>query len=231
MGLISLPNVDEIAHEKDPKRQMEMMLNTLGILMKNLSELNGYINSKNVKDITADKISAGTINTGDITVGTANGGRYYRIDDAGIVANNGTVNTMLFDLMTGLMTLTSVLVQSQVGYPKVVLNSGSDLIAAYADADTFLSIQPLGTGSVPALSMVDAGTIKGFLNRSVGGTTLGTFDGENLNFQAAGNVNIAPTGNLQINGTNGATGTFYVSATNGGPTNVQVNFTKGVRTL
>jgi hypothetical protein len=202
--------------EEDLQEQLAEIAKLLNFL------LNGNLESVNVRELTADKISAGTINTGDITIGTGKGGSYYRIDDAGIVAFNGSVNTMLFDLMTGLMTLTSVLVQSAMGYPKVVLNSANDLIAAYADADTYLSIQPQGYGSVPALGLVDAGTVKGFLNRSVGGTTIGTFDGENLNLQ--------PSGNLQIGGNNTVSGTVFVSATSGGPATLPLTFTKGMRT-
>lgn len=121
-------------------------------------------------------------------------------------------------------TITGALIQTAAPgiYPRVELSTTNNLIAVYADANTFLSINPIGFGSVPALSLVAAGTTKGFLNRSVGGTTLGTFDGEDLNLQASGN--------LQIGGVNGITGTVYVSATSGGPTTIPITFTKGIRT-
>ena len=192
--------------------------------------VNGKISDDNVRAITASKLTAGEIDTGDITIGADESGKFYRIDGDGIVANNGSVNTLLFDLATGLLTVTSALIQSAMGYPKVVLNSGSDLIAAYADADTYLSIQPVGTGSVPSLGLIDAGTTKGFLNRAAGGTTLGTFDGESLTFQASGNLNLSPTGNLQIGGVNGSSGTFFVSPASGAPASIPITFTKGLKT-
>ncbi len=51
MGTISLPNLDAIMQIKDPEQRFEALVNTVGILIKNLSEMNGYINSKNVLEV------------------------------------------------------------------------------------------------------------------------------------------------------------------------------------
>lgn len=63
MGLINLPNVDDIVSEKNPKLQMEMLINTVGILMKNLRELNGYMNSKNIFEVGGWRTSNGKLSS------------------------------------------------------------------------------------------------------------------------------------------------------------------------
>jgi hypothetical protein len=51
MGIISLPNLDAILQIKDPDQRFEALVNTVGILIKNMSEFNGHINSKNVFEV------------------------------------------------------------------------------------------------------------------------------------------------------------------------------------
>lgn len=61
MGLIRLPSLDDILDIKDPEARFEALLNMLGLLMKSLSEINGYITTQNVKVLNAKVIKAGTI--------------------------------------------------------------------------------------------------------------------------------------------------------------------------
>jgi hypothetical protein len=120
----------------------------------------------------------------------------------------------------GIMTAVGGQFQSAAGYPRVELNSANNLIAAYVDPDTYVAFLP-SYNTVPALVLVDAGTTKAFLNRgsAASGTTLGTFDSEPLNLQASGPLNLQPAGNMQINGTNGFTGSFpVVTSVTFGPT-------------
>jgi len=207
-----------------PFADFDMLKSKINEIVQKYNNLLVNLDSLNVVDVTADHISAGTINTNDITISADESGKFYRIDGDGIVANNGTVNTLLFDLATGLMTLTSVLVQSSIGYPKVELNSATNLIAAVSAPGVYAGFVPSpGFGSVPSLVLVSGDTTKAFIQRaSFGGTTFGTFDGENLNFQ--------PSGNLQISGTNGVTGTLYVAPSSGAPATIPITFTKGIRT-
>lgn len=130
----------------------------------------------------------------------------------------------------GIASLVSGLFQSAAGYPRVEINSANNLIAAYADADTYISFLP-AYNSVPTLVLVDVGTTKAFLNRgsAAGGTTLGTFDTEPLNLQASGP--------LQINGQSGWSGPIDVvtsvtfGATGGGSyTTKRITVNKGIIT-
>lgn len=117
--------------------------------------------------------------------------------------------------------LTSALIQSRTGYPKVEFNPEENFVAAYQDADTYTAMVPI-YNSNPAIVFIDGGTLKTFLTRALGITTLGTFDGEPLNLQASGG--------LRINGTAGASGTFYVSSVPNGPANIPITFSNGIRT-
>jgi hypothetical protein len=125
----------------------------------------------------------------------------------------------------GILTAIAALFQSATGYPRVELNSANNLIAAYADPDTYISFLPSYT-SVPTLVLVDAGTTKAFLNRgsAAAGTTLGTFDAEPLNLQ--------PSGPLQIGGVNGYNGSIsYVkNVVSGAAQFGTINVTKGIIT-
>lgn len=113
-------------------------------------------------------------------------------------------------------------ISSSEEYPRAELSVSNHLIAARQDPSNYIAIQAQGQGNVPALAIVAGGSLVGFLNRSFLGTTIGTFNGENLNFQ--------PSGSLQINGQNGVSGVVYVAATQGGPANIPIVFTKGMRT-
>ena len=51
MGVVSLPSLDAILQIQDPNKRFEELVNTMGILIKNLTEINGYINSKNIFEV------------------------------------------------------------------------------------------------------------------------------------------------------------------------------------
>lgn len=212
-----------------PKPDFNDIVIKVNELVQQLRNLLMNLDSLNVIDLVAETITSGTINANVVTIEADDGNKYYRFDENGIVAFNGTNNTLDFDLNTGLLTLISVLVQSATGYPRVEINSVNNLIAAYAAANNYIGFNPIGAGNVPALSLVFNNILVASLLRSAGGTILSTFGGDPLTLQGAANINIAPAGNLQINGTNGTSGTFYVASAPNGPTTTQINFTKGVK--
>jgi hypothetical protein len=137
--------------------------------------------------------------------------------------------------------------RSASGYPRVELNSATNLIAALSAPGVYAGFLPNGVGSVPSLVFVADNTTKAFIQRAAGtGTTFGTFDSEPFNLQASShitaqsngnvtlkpsaNLNLDPTVNLQINGFNGSSGTYYVATTPGGTPTQPISFTKGLKT-
>jgi hypothetical protein len=206
-----------------PYPEFNDVVTKINTLVGELQNLMLSLDSLNVVSLTADHIDAGTLNAALVTVKSMlNAGAYIQIDGTGMKIFDGTKNTLIADI-TGLVTMTGTIIKSATGYPRVELNSANNLIAAFADADTYVAFLP-AYNTVPALVLVDVGTTKAFLSRgsAAGGTTLGSFDTEPLNLQ--------PSGTLQINGVNGFTGTVYVSATSGGPATTAITFTKGIRT-
>lgn len=204
-----------------PFADFDDVKNKVNELVAKYNNLLVNLDSLNVVSLTADHIDAGTINTNLVTILSTLTTGYIRIDGNGMVVNNGAFNTFTVDF-NGHVTMTSALVQSALGYPKVELNSAQNLIAAYSGPSTYVAFTPQGTNNVPTLILVENGSAEAFLNHFGNTTTLGTFSGDNLNLQ--------PSGNLQISGSNGVSGQFYVSSTPNGPTNVLVTFNKGIRT-
>lgn len=160
------------------------------------------------------------------------------IDVEQLSAISADLGEITAGIIRGIEIYGSYISTNENSYPRAELNITNNLVAAMQDPGHYMSMAAQGFGSVPALSWFALGTIVGFLNRSAGGTTLGTFNSEPLNLQGSsnivlqavsGNINLSPAGSLQIGGTNGVTGTFYVASAPNGPTTQQVTFTKGIR--
>lgn len=126
-------------------------------------------------------------------------------------------------------TIIGTNIASSTTYPRAELSVTQHLVAAKQDADNYLAMQSQGVGNTPALTFYANGSLLGFLNRSVNGLTIGTFEGDSLMFQSAGHLIMTLSGSLLIDGNTGLTGTFYVATTPGGPANTQVTFYKGIR--
>lgn len=203
-----------------PFADFEMVVKKFNELVQKYNNLLVNMDSLNVISLTADHIDAGTLDANIVTIRSDLTNGYIQIDGTGLIVNNGLFNTFTVDI-NGNVTMTSALVQSAFGYPKVELNSAQNLMAAYADHDTYVAFIPAGTGQQPQLVFVDGGMTRGFLVRSLGGTTLGTI-GESLNLQAGAG--------LQIDGVNGVTSGFWASSVPSGPADMFVAFAKGIRT-
>lgn len=181
MGLINLPNVDEIADEKDPKKQMEMMLNTMGILMKNLSELNGFINSKNVFEQGGWRVKDKSLESKDGDVGMST--EDTTADDVRFYAGGTDKDIAPWRVhKSGKMVATGALIQSADGtYPRIVMDPDSDLFGAYATALRSIVIGANLSG-YPYLEFTDAGS-----NINFGYST-----GAGLNISSGGDLDLRP---------------------------------------
>src|SRR3990167_8978704 len=152
-----------------PNPQFKDLVNKINTIVAELINIMLNMDSLNVVSITADHIDAGTLNAGVVTIRGEDGSVFYQIDSTGIVANNGTIDTLNFDLATGLLTLVSAIFKSATGFPRVEINSSDNLIAAYQSATNFLKIIPSGFSS-PAIVISD-GTVTGgiYINSLLGG--------------------------------------------------------------
>lgn len=137
MGTVSLPSLDAIMQIKDQEKRFAELVNTLGILIKNLSEINGYITSKNIKkkSIEADRIGV--------------------VDLSAINANLGHIISGLIEAVTmiGSEIYGSLISTNQFGYPRAVMSNTENHFRASTDASRYIDMSSffLSTGS-PLLS-------------------------------------------------------------------------------
>lgn len=172
--------------------------------------LNGKLDSVNIRQLTADKITTGTLDAGVVTIrADLDGGAYIQIDSVnGLVINDGTKDTFHADI-NGLVTMIGALIQSDTGYPRIEINSGANLIGAYKDALHSLNILNLAGPDVPAIRFWDqlAGklaylyfdvTVLGLLMLAQSDINI-TSDGANVTISGV-NINLNGTSSVNSNG-------------------------------
>lgn len=144
---------------QDHEDKINTLVNQLRNLLLNLDTLN-------IAELSADVINAGTINANLVQIRSDLTTGYIQIDKNGMVVNNGLYDTFKVD-MNGAVTMTSALVQSAVGYPKVVMDPVTTLFGAYYDEDDFIEVQA-GYGTTNSLNFWQAGNLRGRLNTLLG---------------------------------------------------------------
>ncbi|MDQ0062389.1 hypothetical protein [Paenibacillus harenae] len=189
MGTVSLPNLDSILQIKDPDKRFEELVNTVGILIKNLSEINGYINSKNVFEVGGWRVNSKDMSSIDKDVGMST--EDTTADDTRFWAGSPDKDTAPWRVTkSGKMTATGALIQSSDdSYPRVVFDPDSDLFGAYATATNFINIKASDAGE--PLLYFDNGV--NLIRHALLGNT--------YNLGVVGNFDLAATDNLTIQGT------------------------------
>jgi hypothetical protein len=94
------------------------------------------------------------------------GGAYTSIGSNGITINDGSMDTFRADIY-GKVTMTSALIQSSAGYPRVVMDPNGKLFSAELNPDNFIRIVANYSGA-PALEVWSGGVIKGRINTLLG---------------------------------------------------------------
>lgn len=219
---MTLPNLPEVP----PNPTTQQLAQVVGALVQELSYLlSGFLSSNNAREFGGWQIGTTELQSKTKTVGMST--EVTGADDIRFWAGDLKTGSPNFKVTeSGIMSTVSGNFSSAAGYPRVEINSTTNLIAAFTDADSYISIVPDYSGSVPAMLITDAATTKGFLNRpnAIAGTTLGTFDGEPLNFQ--------PSGDLKIGGVSGYNGniTYVKNVVAGVPSFGNIVVTKGIIT-
>lgn len=180
--------------------------------------LNGGLDSLNIRKITAEKITTGTLDAGKVTIrADLNSGAYITIDGSGMVVYNGTDETVKVDI-DGFVTMTGALIQSSdASYPRVEIDPGTVLLRAAFTSTEILDILASYAGGPPGVVLSEGGNAR-FVSAIQGGAAtlfstngydLQVFSGNNLFLLAnGGNLNLKATGSLTINGTPGFTGVY-----------------------
>ncbi|UKS25021.1 hypothetical protein LOZ80_25935 [Paenibacillus sp. HWE-109] len=200
----------------------------------------GNIDNINVRNLKAEKINTGTLNANLVKISAANGSKSFTLDTNGIVANNGTADTLKFDLATGLLTIVSALIQSATGFPKVEINNSTNLLGIYQTISESIRVDPAGTSGNPVLSFFSGGQRKGFMQylspdillaTLVGGASITLSSGATLNLGATNLINMSCS-NIRINNQNAYNNSFsYVKNVAAGvPTFGTITVTNGIIT-
>jgi hypothetical protein len=147
MGTIALPSLDSILQIKDPNKRFEELVNTMGILIKNLSEINGYINSKNIR---VEGIEARNIKTNTITADKMNVAELSAIS-----ANLGHIIAGMIETVTmiGSEIYGTLISTNQFDYPRAVMSNTENLFGAYLSPTNGVEVRPAGWNGVPALAL------------------------------------------------------------------------------
>lgn len=233
MATSQLPQLGANADFEQVKSVMIQWQDYLNWFFRNLDSLN-------VKHLTADHVDTGTLDANKVAIAADDGSFSYTLDSAGIRANNGSVNTLDFDLATGLLTIVSALIQSATGYPRVELNNATNLIGAYLDANNAIRVVPSRLAGTPAVEFFSGGSVIGFMQdlnpilaflTQTGGRHIQIGSGNKLFLTA--NTEIDMQGpSLKINGSIGKTTSIqYVKdVIAGAPSYGNMNFTNGILT-
>ena len=152
-GLPPFPTFD------DHTQKINKLVNELRNLLLNLDTLN-------IAELNANVINAGTINANVVSIRSDLTTGYIQIDGNGMVVNNGSFNTFTVDI-NGNVTMTSATIQSQNGYPRVVMDPNNDLFGAYLNANNYISIQADYAGT-PSLNFFTALGIQGRIDATAG---------------------------------------------------------------
>jgi hypothetical protein len=168
------------------------------------------------------------------------------LSNGGIVVNNGTFNTFTVDT-NGLVTMTAALIQSATGYPRVELNSATNLVGAALNATNSINIVPNLFGA-PAIDFTANGNRVGQINSGVDNVMRVTSSFTHLALQSQADINVLPFGQMKFNGWakvydnntgqnlqealnaaggGGASGQFYVSSSISSFVGKEVQVTNG----
>jgi len=170
-----------------PFADFEALKNKMNELVNKYNNLLVNLDSLNVVSLTADHITAGTIDASVVTIRSdLTAGAYVKIDGEGMKINDGTKDTFKADI-NGHVTMTGALVQSAAGYPKLVMDPENELFGAYKSETEFIKMEPFNVGNTsPQLSFV--GGSSGLYMTQTGLNTLMQTINSKLNIISDGDV-------------------------------------------
>lgn len=123
-----------------PWAEFEDLKNKINEIVAKYNNLLVNLDSLNVVSLTADHIDTGTLNANLVTIRSdLVAGAFIQINGSGMLINNGSYNTFTADI-NGFVTMTGALIQSQSGYPRVVMDPTNELLGAYYSPTSFISM-------------------------------------------------------------------------------------------
>lgn len=155
-------HIVENRYDKTLEERVEYLTNELAKTQKALRYLlsNGNIDTENVRELNAEVVNAGTLNTNLVTILSQIGNKFLKIDENGMVGNNGSQNVLNFDLNTGNLSIAGIItaLAGMIGgwtiqnnalysrtttYPRVVIDPSNNEVTFYASATKYIRIGSL----------------------------------------------------------------------------------------
>lgn len=173
MGNVNLPNTDGMT-------SLDELRNAVGKMTKELSWLLINLDTRNVNELNAEVIIAGSIQTDKLAAGSIT---TDKIDAGAVTAEKITVDE-LSAITANLGHITAGLIESirifgsyvatrNGTFPRAELNNEGDLLAVYTDANNYMTIEPglfneptqvFRKGGSPSLAVGPIGIMTGVIS-------------------------------------------------------------------
>lgn len=228
-GFGDFPQVDlQNASLEDLRAYVMRLQDALIQMQRDMKYYLNHMDTQNIMEVGGWRLDPNELRSKDSDVGMSTEDTVA--DDVRFWAGSTNKNTAPWRVYeSGKMHATGATIESSAGYPKIVFDPDSNLLAAYSDADSYIALNPDENGA-PAIVIYDGGSVKAVIqevNGSVlfltsatekleiypgGDLDIGSGNG-NVKVDPTGLLNLNPGGALQINGINGYSGTFtYVKS-------------------
>lgn len=137
MANVQLPNIDTA--ETDIKVLVPQLLNAYAKLTKELTWLLNNLDTRNVNELNAEKIVAGSIITEKLAAGAVTADKISVNELSAITADLGHITAGLIE---SIEIYGSYISTRKNGYPKAELNDNGDLVAVWTDENNYVTIEP-----------------------------------------------------------------------------------------
>ncbi|KGE20061.1 hypothetical protein [Paenibacillus wynnii] len=137
MANVQLPNIDTV--ETDIKVLVSQLLNAYAKLTKELTWLLNNLDTRNVNELNAEKIVAGSIMTDKLAAGAVTADKISVNELSAITADLGHITAGLIE---SIEIFGSYIATRRNDFPRAEMNNSGDLLAVYTDASNYMTIEP-----------------------------------------------------------------------------------------
>lgn len=153
MAQVNLPNVDGIT-------TLDQVKNALGRVNKELTWLLQNLDTRNINELNAEVIIAGSIQTDKLAAGAITA---EKIDVDELSAISADLGTITAGLIQSIQIFGSYIATRNGEYPRAEMSNTEHLFAAFTDSDNHVKIRPDLSGA-PGVRFTSAGSVLGSLN-------------------------------------------------------------------
>lgn len=168
MANVQLPNIDTA--ETDIKALVPQLLNAYAKLTKELTWLLNNLDTRNVNELNAEKIVAGSIVTDKLAAGAVTADKISVNELSAITADLGHITAGLIE---SIRIYGSYIATRNGAFPRAEMNNSGDLLAVYTNASNYMTIEPglfdeptivFRNGGSPSLAIGPVGVLTGVIS-------------------------------------------------------------------